>query len=430
MANLLSLQTLNLKNNKLTGTLDVLQDLNLINLDVENNLFSGPIPEKLLSIPNFRKDGNPFNTSIILAPTPLPLAASPLPADAPEKHANAPSARDSTHSSKKSIFWTAEKKVIAVAVSGVILLLVLLAILLMCCKSKKRNKTAWHNDVEASKSPSENPKDNSSSLQSNHKLNKLPREPILKPIDEYGLDSRNNISSFKKKDDMVAAPLPVNEKKLDVTGSTIRPNLSDGSSSLSSIPVLSIPSLQQYTNSFAEENLIREAELPDGKVLAVKKLDTAVSEKLSDGEFFQLVSNISKLKHANIVELLGYCKEHGQRLLVYEHCSNETLYDALHNDDNVHQKLSWNTRIKIALGAARALQYLLEVCQPPVVHQNFKSMNILLDDRLVVHASDCGLAPLMLSGSVTQILSCLAIALPKSSWGTIQFRVMYIALEL
>ncbi|KAM7249738.1 hypothetical protein ACFE04_000045 [Oxalis oulophora] len=89
MANLLSLQTMNLKNNKLTGTLDVLQDLNLINLDVENNLFSGPIPEKLLSIPNFRKDGNPFNTSIILAPTPSPLAASPLPADAPEKHANA-----------------------------------------------------------------------------------------------------------------------------------------------------------------------------------------------------------------------------------------------------------------------------------------------------------------------------------------------------
>ncbi|KAM7249750.1 hypothetical protein ACFE04_000057 [Oxalis oulophora] len=281
----------------------------------------------------------------------------------------------------------------------------------MCYKSKKRNKTAWHNDVESSKSPSENPKDNSSSLQSNHKLDKLPREPILKPVDEYGLDSRKNISSFKKKDDMVAAPLPVNEKKLDVTGSTIRPNLSAGSSSLSSIPVFSIPSLQQYTNSFAEENLIGEgtlgkvytAELPDGKVLAVKKLDTAVSEKLSDREFLQLVSNISKLKHANIVELLGYCNEHGQRLLVYEHCSNGTLYDALHNDDNVHQKLSWNTRIKIALGAARALQYLHEVCQPPVVHQNFKSTNILLDDRLIVHASDCGLAPLMLPGSVTQL---------------------------
>lgn len=54
-------------------------------------------------------------------------------------------------------------------------------------------------------------------------------------------------------------------------------------------------------------------------------------------------------------------------------------------------------------------RYLHEVCQPPIVHRNFKSANILLDDDLAVRVSDCGLAPLISSGSVSQVIDNLPI---------------------
>ena len=53
---------------------------------------------------------------------------------------------------------------------------------------------------------------------------------------------------------------------------------------------------------------------------------------------------------------MGYCSEHGQRLLIYEYCGNGTLQDALHSEDEMTGKLSWNARVWIALGAARALE--------------------------------------------------------------------------
>ncbi|KAK3134157.1 hypothetical protein QOZ80_6AG0545680 [Eleusine coracana subsp. coracana] len=58
------------------------------------------------------------------------------------------------------------------------------------------------------------------------------------------------------------------------------------------------------------------------------------------------------------------------------------------------KNLTWNTRVRIALGTARALEYLHEVCLPPVVQRNLKSSNILLDEENSPHLSDCGLAAL------------------------------------
>ncbi|KAK9225729.1 hypothetical protein WN943_010773 [Citrus x changshan-huyou] len=146
------------------------------------------------------------------------------------------------------------------------------------------------------------------------------------------------------------------------------------------------------------------------QLLAVKKLDKRASSQQKDDEFLELVNNIDRIRHANIVELKGYCAEHGQRLLIYEYCSNGTLQDMLHSDDELKNNLSWNTRIRMALGAARALEYLHEICQPPIVHRNFKSANILLDDDLAVSVSDCGLAPLISSGSVSQLSGHLLTA--------------------
>lgn len=92
------------------------------------------------------------------------------------------------------------------------------------------------------------------------------------------------------------------------------------------------------------------------QLLAVKKLDTALASYQSDQEFVQLITTMSRLEHDNIVQLVGYCVEHGQRLLVYEYFNNGTLYEALHVDEEMHRLLSWNVRVRIALQAARALE--------------------------------------------------------------------------
>lgn len=92
------------------------------------------------------------------------------------------------------------------------------------------------------------------------------------------------------------------------------------------------------------------------QLLAIKKLDKRVSNQQKEDEFLDLVNNLDRIRHANVVELMGYCSEHGQRLLVYEYCSNGSLQDALHSDDEFRKNLSWNMRIRMALGAARALE--------------------------------------------------------------------------
>ena len=78
----------------------------------------------------------------------------------------------------------------------------------------------------------------------------------------------------------------------------------------------------------------------------MKKLDKRVSDQQTDDEFLELINSIDRIRHPNIVELIGYCAEHGQRLLIYEYCSNGSLQDALHSDDEFKTRLSWNSRYK------------------------------------------------------------------------------------
>jgi serine/threonine protein kinase len=72
--------------------------------------------------------------------------------------------------------------------------------------------------------------------------------------------------------------------------------------------------------------------------------------------FIELVANISRLNHPNLAELVGYCSEHGQCLLAYEFYRNGSLYDLLNLVGDQSKPLSWNSRVKIALGSARALE--------------------------------------------------------------------------
>lgn len=128
--------------------------------------------------------------------------------------------------------------------------------------------------------------------------------------------------------------------------------------------------------------------------MAVRKLDKKSSNHTEEGKFVELVNNIDRIRHANIVQLVGFCSEHSQRLPIHAYCRNGTLHDLVHTDDMLMIKLSWNIRVRMALEAAKALEYLHEICDPPSIHRNIKSANILLDDDLRVHVSTLSGLPL------------------------------------
>ncbi|PON90594.1 Tyrosine-protein kinase [Trema orientale] len=157
-----------------------------------------------------------------------------------------------------------------------------------------------------------------------------------------------------------------------------------------------VASLQTTTNSFSQEFLIGEgslgrvykADFSNGKIMAIKKIDNAALSLQEEDNFLEAVSNMSRLRHPNMVSLAGHCAEHGQHLLVYEYVGNGSLHDMLQFSEDGSKILTWNARVRVALGTARALEYLHKVCSPSVVHRNFKSANILLDEELNPHMSD------------------------------------------
>lgn len=103
---------------------------------------------------------------------------------------------------------------------------------------------------------------------------------------------------------------------------------------------------------------------------------------------------LSLLHHPNLVKLVGYCADGEQRVLVYEYMENGSLEDRLLDISQNQKPLDWNTRMKIAEGAARGLEYLHEKVNPPVIYGDFKASNILLDESFNAKLSDFGLAKL------------------------------------
>lgn len=155
------------------------------------------------------------------------------------------------------------------------------------------------------------------------------------------------------------------------------------------------------TNGFASGNVIGEGGygivyrgvLHDGSVVAVKNLLNNKGQ--AEKEFKVEVEAIGKVRHKNLVGLIGYCAEGAQRLLVYEFVNNGNLEQWLHGDVGPISPLSWDIRIRIAIGTAKGLAYLHEGLEPKVVHRDVKSSNILLDRNWNAKVSDFGLAKLL-----------------------------------
>ncbi|KAI9123324.1 hypothetical protein K1719_006213 [Acacia pycnantha] len=138
-----------------------------------------------------------------------------------------------------------------------------------------------------------------------------------------------------------------------------------------------------------------------GQVVAVKQLDRNGLQ--GNREFLVEVLMLSLLHHPNLVSLIGYCADGDQRLLVYEFMPLGSLEDHLHDLPPDKEPLDWNTRMKIAAGAAKGLEYLHDKANPPVIYRDLKSSNILLDEGFHPKLSDFGLAKLGPVGDKTHV---------------------------
>ncbi|KAJ0522999.1 putative protein kinase RLK-Pelle-CrRLK1L-1 family [Helianthus annuus] len=122
-------------------------------------------------------------------------------------------------------------------------------------------------------------------------------------------------------------------------------------------------------------------------MVAIKRLNRKFGQ--GDPEFWKEIMMLSRYTHKNLISLLGFCAEGGERLLVYEHASNGSLDHHLSSTT-----LSWTQRLKICLDAVRGLAYLHDHkgTQQRVLHRDIKSANILLDDNWNAKVSDMGLS--------------------------------------
>ncbi|KAK6122889.1 hypothetical protein DH2020_043355 [Rehmannia glutinosa] len=170
------------------------------------------------------------------------------------------------------------------------------------------------------------------------------------------------------------------------------------------VPALSLEELKEKTDNFGSKALIGEgsygrvyfAQLNNGNDVAVKKLDVS-SEPDSNVEFLTQVSMVSRLKHDNLVELLGYCVDGNLRVLAYEFATMGSLHDILHGRKGVQGAqpgpvLDWMQRVRIAVDAARGLEYLHEKVQPSIIHRDIRSSNILLFEDYKAKIADFNLS--------------------------------------
>ncbi|KAK1325571.1 putative leucine-rich repeat receptor-like serine/threonine-protein kinase [Acorus calamus] len=160
--------------------------------------------------------------------------------------------------------------------------------------------------------------------------------------------------------------------------------------SKSGLPKYSYKDLQKATFNFTTKigqgafGCVYKAQLLTGETVAVKVLATNSREFLSE------VLLLGRLHHKNLVNLVGYCLEKDQHILVYEYMSNGSLASHLYGDQ--HKPLDWDMRVCVALDVARGLEYLHDEIMPPVVHRDIKSSNILLDRSFRARVADFGMS--------------------------------------
>uniref|UniRef100_A0A6N2LVW9 Protein kinase domain-containing protein n=1 Tax=Salix viminalis TaxID=40686 RepID=A0A6N2LVW9_SALVM len=167
------------------------------------------------------------------------------------------------------------------------------------------------------------------------------------------------------------------------------------------VRIFSEAELEKATKNYADDQKLGEGGfgsvykgvLIDNTLVAVKKFKGVDKAQMNE-EFQKEMGVISQVNHRNVVKLLGLCLETRVPLLVYEFISNGTLYKHIH-DKTSRLLASWSNRLRIASEIALALNYLHSLADPPIIHGDVKSVNILLDNKYTTKIADFGASVLL-----------------------------------
>ncbi|BBH04987.1 Protein kinase superfamily protein [Prunus dulcis] len=213
--------------------------------------------------------------------------------------------------------------------------------------------------------------------------NKFPIQPPLFSSDkETSCNSATNLISHKSSsvfETKINMDSPINKGTGCFTSCLLRANTSYTWSNYSIFDLVEVAMLSWSAQRWQNR--------------AVKRLKAQQGPD-SDSVFITEIEMLSRLHHYHVVPLLGYCFEtHGknaERLLVFEYMNNGNLRDCLDGDEG--KNMDWGTRVAIAIGAARGLEYLHEAAAPRILHRDVKSTNILLDENWQAKITDLGMA--------------------------------------
>ena len=126
--------------------------------------------------------------------------------------------------------------------------------------------------------------------------------------------------------------------------------------------------------------------LPSGELVAVKKLVNFGNQ--SSKSLKAEVKTLAKIRHKNVVKILGFCHSDESVFLIYEYLHGGSLEDLI---SSPNFQLQWGIRLRIAIGVAQGLAYLHKDYVPHLLHRNVKSSNILLDANFEPKLTDFAL---------------------------------------
>ncbi|KAI3725838.1 hypothetical protein L1987_65634 [Smallanthus sonchifolius] len=147
--------------------------------------------------------------------------------------------------------------------------------------------------------------------------------------------------------------------------------------------------------------------MPNGEQVAIKKLGTSKGGGSHDSGLAAEIQTLGRIRHRYIVRLIALCSNKETNLLVYEYMPNGSLGELLHGKKG-GCVLKWDTRLKIAIEAAKGLCYLHHDCSPLIIHRDVKSNNILLSSDFEAHVADFGLAKFLQDGGASECMSAIA----------------------
>lgn len=189
-----------------------------------------------------------------------------------------------------------------------------------------------------------------------------------------------------------------------------RKKKSSTNSAIDQLPKVSYQNLNHATDGFSSQNLIgigSHGSVYKGRLdstegfVAIKVLN--LQKKGSNKSFVAECKALRNVRHRNLVKAVTCCSSvdyngNDFKALVFEYMSNRSLEEWLHPQNGSAERprtLDLETRLEIVVGVASALHYLHHECEEPIIHCDIKPSNVLLDDDMVAHVSDFGLARLV-----------------------------------